>query len=153
EGARHDRGERRDGAGRGVRGGDQSGRDPRARRRGGGAAAHVQARRGRGAARSRFRAAGLPAMSAVRELLARYLRQRHELGEDTLFLETLTRGEAIALASGRRPRLRAAAAGAAPAEETAAPPRSDTAPAASTPELERVRADRKSTRLNSSHVK
>ncbi len=47
-------------------------------------------------------------MSAARELLARYLRQRHELGEDTLFLETLTRGEAIALASGRRPRLRAA---------------------------------------------
>lgn len=80
-------------------------------------------------------------MSAARELLARYLRQRHELGEDTLFLETLTRGEAIALASGRRPRLRAAAAGAAPAEETAAPPRSDTAPAASTPELERVRAE------------
>jgi len=42
-------------------------------------------------------------MSAARELLARYLRQRRELGEDALFLETLTRGDAISLASGRRP--------------------------------------------------
>ena len=44
-------------------------------------------------------------MSAARELLARYLRQRQRArAKTTLFLETLTRGEAIALASGRRPR-------------------------------------------------
>ena len=73
-------------------------------------------------------------MSAVRELLARYLRQRRELGEDTLFLEALARGEAVALASGRLPQRRAAAA-------TAAPPQPESAPAAASPELERVRAE------------
>ena len=80
-------------------------------------------------------------MSAARELLARYLRQRRELGEDALFLETLTRGDAISLASGRRPPRFAAAAEAASAQEAAAPSRPETAPAASSPELERVRAE------------
>jgi len=80
-------------------------------------------------------------MSTARELLARYLRQRRELGEDALFLETLTRGDAIALASGRRPRRFAPAAEAAPGEEPAVQPGSEAAQAASTPELERVRAE------------
>ena len=72
-------------------------------------------------------------MSAVRELLARYLRQRRELGENTLFLETLMRGEAVALASGRLPQRLAGAATIAPSQAEAPP--------ASSPELERVRAE------------
>ncbi|MFO7260142.1 MAG: uracil-DNA glycosylase [bacterium] len=74
-------------------------------------------------------------MSAVRELLARYLRQRRELGEDSLFLETLTRGEALALAAGRRGAAVPDAARAAAATPGAAP-----APAAPASALERVRA-------------
>lgn len=85
-------------------------------------------------------------MSAARELLSRYLRQRRELGEDTLFLETLSRAEAIALAAGRvRPRAAhaggAAAAGTASASAAAAPTQSAAQPVALPPELERTRAE------------
>jgi DNA polymerase len=42
-------------------------------------------------------------MNDVRGLLVRYLRQRSELGDERLFLETLTREEVCALVAGRWP--------------------------------------------------
>ena len=101
EGVRPLGGERRDGGRLGLRSSDESRHPPVPRWRSGRTSPHGQGSPCRGADRARVASPGRRSVTGRRPLrteAARLLRQRAEIGAPDLFLDSLTRGEALRLA-------------------------------------------------------